>query len=91
MRRLLLLLITVLVLLLAVSLASAQTGEWDLGWHTIDGGGATSAGGSRFSLSGTVGQPDAGRMSGGMYTVLGGFWQPAGPGAYEIYLPLIQR
>ena len=91
MRRPSLLLIEVLVLLLAVSLASAQTGEWDLGWHTVDGGGATSAGGSRFALSGTIGQPDASHISGGVYTVLGGFWQPAGPGAYEIYLPLIQR
>jgi hypothetical protein len=27
-----------------------------------------------YSLSGTIGQPDAGQMSGGNYTLTGGFW-----------------
>lgn len=27
-----------------------------------------------FSVSGTIGQPDAGAMSGGLYAVQGGFW-----------------
>jgi hypothetical protein len=42
-------------------------------WHTIDGGGGTSTG-RGFSLSGTIGQPDAGTMSGGSFTLQGGFW-----------------
>ena len=91
MRRLSLLLIAALVLLVTVSLASAQTGDWDLGWYTVDGGGATSTGGDRFALSGTTGQPDAGHMSGGVYSLHGGFWQPADHGAFEIYLPLIRK
>ena len=42
-------------------------------WFTLDGGGGPSAGGS-FSLNGTIGQPDAGTMSGGSYSLAGGFW-----------------
>lgn len=44
-----------------------------LDWSTIDGGGGKSAGGA-YSVSGTIGQPDAGLMSGGTYTLAGGFW-----------------
>ena len=91
MKRLSLLLTAVLVLMVAVSLASAQTGDWAVGWYTIDGGGATSTDGDRFALSGTTGQPDAGRMSGGGYNLCGGFWQPGDQGAHEIYLPLITK
>lgn len=37
-------------------------------WHTLDGGGV-------FSVCGTLGQPDAGGpMSGGHFSVTGGFW-----------------
>jgi hypothetical protein len=39
----------------------------------VDGGGGTSTGGV-FTVSGTIGQPDAGTMSGGNYTLQGGFW-----------------
>ena len=43
-------------------------------WFTIDGGGGTSTGGV-YQVSGTIGQPDAGpTMSGGNYSVDGGFW-----------------
>ena len=59
------------VLLLAQSVA-AQT--YSIHWHTIDGGGGTSTGGV-YSVSGTMGQPDAGpTMTNGQYTVTGGFW-----------------
>jgi hypothetical protein len=43
--------------------ASAQT--YSIDWSTVDGGG-TSTGGV-YSVSGTLGQPDAGAMSGGDY------------------------
>lgn len=46
----------------------------DLSWHTIDGGGAIRSMGGNFELSGTIGQPDAGRSSGGNLTLTGGFW-----------------
>ena len=47
--------------------------SYSIDWHTIDGGGGTSTGGV-YSVSGTIGQPDAGRMSGGNFTIDGGFW-----------------
>ena len=49
-------------------------GQYSIDWFTIDGGGGTSAGGV-YQVSGTIGQPDAGpTMSGGNYSVDGGFW-----------------
>src|SRR5512140_3492642 len=42
-------------------------------WFRVDGGGGTSVGGG-FSVTGTIGQPDAGALSGGDYTVEGGLW-----------------
>lgn len=84
---------TVLVtiaLLLAVSTALARSG-YDLSWWTVDGGGGIASGGP-YTLTGTIGQPDAGTLTGGDYTLGGGFW---GPGAvtveYKVYLPLVLR
>jgi len=71
------------IILLAVSLlttlpASGQAGgRYILDWSTIDGGGETSSGGS-YTLTGTIGQPDAAYSAGGQYELLGGFW-PGGP------------
>ena len=48
--------------------------SYSIDWHKIAGGGATSTNG-RFFLSGTIGQPDAsGALSGGTYSVTGGYW-----------------
>ncbi len=52
--------------------AGAQT--YTIDWFTIDGGGGTSTGGV-YSLSGTIGQPDAGGpVTAGSYSLVGGFW-----------------
>jgi hypothetical protein len=51
--------------------ATAQS--YSITWYKIAGGGGTSSGGN-YSLSGTIGQPDAGQMSGGGYSLTGGFW-----------------
>jgi hypothetical protein len=49
-------------------------GQYSIDWFKIAGGGGTSTGGV-YSVSGTVGQHDAGNaMSGGNYAVTGGFW-----------------
>jgi hypothetical protein len=54
------------------SLVFAQS--YSIDWYKISGGGGTSTG-SVYSVSGTIGQPDAsGAMSGGNYSVTGGFW-----------------
>jgi hypothetical protein len=48
--------------------------QYSIDWSTIDGGGGTSTGGV-YSVSGTLGQPDAGGpMTNGQYSVTGGFW-----------------
>src|SRR3990172_8848829 len=52
------------------------TDEFDLSWYTIDGGGVMRSTGGDFELSGTIGQPDAGRMASadGVFELTGGFW-----------------
>jgi len=65
------------IMLLMISVASTASGQYELSWSTIDGGGGTSSGGT-YTLTGTIGQPEAGAMSGGPYELLGGFW-PGGP------------
>jgi len=52
---------------------TARAQSYAIDWFTIDGGGGTSTGGV-YSVSGTIGQPDAGIMSGGNYSLTGGFW-----------------
>jgi hypothetical protein len=49
-------------------------GGFDLSWNTIDGGGGTFSTGGAYSLGGTLGQPDAGSLSSGQFTLNGGFW-----------------
>lgn len=52
--------------------AGAQT--YTIDWYKVAGGGGTSTNG-QYSLSGTIGQPDAsGAMTNGSYSVTGGFW-----------------
>jgi hypothetical protein len=86
----------VLLLVLAVicaggSVVQAQTGDgYDLTWNTIDGGGTTSEGGG-YSLVGTIGQPDAGTLVGGKYTLNGGFWTSGWAARAWTYLPLLVR
>ena len=57
--------------------SDSNGGNYEITWSTIDGGGGRSTG-ADFALVGTIGQPDAGEMSGGDYRVHGGFW-PRGP------------
>jgi hypothetical protein len=61
-----------LISLLLFSL-STRAQSFTVDWFTIDGGGGTSTGGV-YSVSGTMGQPDAGKMSGGNFSIDGGFW-----------------
>ncbi len=52
---------------------AALAGSFSVPWYTIDGGGGTSTG-IVYSVSGTIGQPDAGTLSGSTFTIKGGFW-----------------
>ena len=48
--------------------------SYSIDWYKIAGGGGTSTG-ATYQVSGTIGQPDAGgAMSGGNYSLTGGFW-----------------
>jgi hypothetical protein len=72
--------------------AQRDTG-YTLDWWTVDGGGQTAeSDGAGYTLSGTIGQPDADGWSGGGYSLDGGFW---GSGEkvveYTVYLPLVLR
>lgn len=88
MKRRFLILILVFLLLAGASLALAQGGSFTLDWWTVDGGGGTSRDG-RFTLQSTIGQPDAGQMNSGTYTLLSGYWDVSGPN--EVYLPVVLR
>jgi len=59
-------------------LASSVLANLELTWSTVDGGGIINAVGGDFTLSGTIGQPDAGVATGGKSTLIGGFWGVGG-------------
>ena len=55
--------------------AVAQSGgPYAIRSSTIDGGGTSTSSGGAFVLAGTIGQPDAGLLEGGAYSLGGGFW-----------------
>jgi hypothetical protein len=77
--------------LLVASAARAQSGGgYDLSWNAVAGGGYAFSTGGGFSLGGTVGQADAGVLSGGSFTLVGGFWAGAAP-QLKVYLPVLLR
>jgi hypothetical protein len=53
---------------------AAHAQNYTIDWYKVSGGGGTSTGGT-YQVSGTIGQPDAsGAMTGGSYSLTGGFW-----------------
>jgi hypothetical protein len=61
-----------LLFLVTATIAHAQS--YSIDWYKIAGGGGTSTGGT-YTVSGTIGQHDAGGpMTGGNYSLTGGFW-----------------
>jgi hypothetical protein len=53
---------------------SASAQSYSIDWYKVSGGGGTSTGGV-YSVSGTIGQHDAGGpMTGSSYSLAGGFW-----------------
>jgi len=74
--------------LLIPALGFAQS--YTIDWYKVSGGGGTSTGGT-YSVSGTIGQHDAGGpMTGGSYSLTGGFWSLIAvvqtPGAPTLYI-----
>lgn len=94
MRRLIFTAVFTLALLALVSLALAQSGQLEIPWFTVDGGGAAVSTGEDFALSGTLGQPDASASSGEVFGLRGGFWGAvtvSGAPARAVYLPLVLK
>ena len=62
------------VCFLAATGLPALAQSYSIGWFKISGGGGTSTG-AAYQVSGTIGQQDAGgTLSGGYYSLTGGFW-----------------
>jgi hypothetical protein len=74
--------IVLFVVATAVAMTAFAGSPFDVSRYTIDGGGVlfSASNDGTFVLSGTIGQPDAGFMTGGDFTLTGGFWygQPLG-------------
>jgi hypothetical protein len=92
----LILLLTCFILLHSAFCLRVQGQSYSVDWYKIAGGGGTSTGGpvtgtNYYSVSGTIGQPDAsGAMTGGNYALTGGFWSLVDvvqtPGAPTLYI-----
>jgi len=62
------------LLALGALVVPIQAQPFYITWYTVAGGGGTSTGGV-YSVSGTIGQPEAGGpLTGGNYSLTGGFW-----------------
>jgi hypothetical protein len=84
-----LLFVVCMVCLMTFGVVLAQSGGvFEMHRSSVNGGGGTSAGGT-FMLSGAAGQADAGKVTGGDFTIWGGFFQPAS--LNTIYLPAVLR
>jgi hypothetical protein len=85
-------LVLIVLLLLSVSAAAvlAAVDAFSLDWWSVDGGGETSTGGG-YSMSGIIGQVDAGILSGGGYTLSGGFLDGALLNLTMNYLPFVGK
>jgi hypothetical protein len=63
-----------LILVLGLLAPALQAQNYSIDWYKVSGGGGVSTGGI-YQVSGTIGQPDAsGEMTGGGYSLTGGFW-----------------
>lgn len=76
--------------LVLASCVGALAQSYSIDWYKISGGGGTSTG-ATYTVSGTIGQHDAGGpMTGGTYSLTGGFWAIIAvlqsPGAPTLYV-----
>jgi hypothetical protein len=71
--------------------ASPLQSGYDLSWWTVDGGGGTWSSGGGYRLGATIGQPDAGDLSGGACNLCGGYWCGLETVLHRVYLPLVLR
>jgi hypothetical protein len=78
------------LLLVSLPVLAQSGGGYDLSWSTVDGGGHTFSAGGSYTLGGSLGQPDAGLLSGGVYVLGGGFWSGGAQSAaaHTLFLPI---
>jgi hypothetical protein len=67
-------------LLMVLGLVPTLADDFEMARSTIDGGGVVRSTGGDFELSGTIGQPDAGTLTGEGFELNGGFWFPLATG-----------
>lgn len=89
--RLVCLVLVILLGLFAVSAVVAQGAGYTLDWFVLAGGGQASGG--AYTLDSVTGQGTAGALSGGAYSLTGGFLPVDTPGqsASQLYLPAVMR
>jgi hypothetical protein len=82
--------VAAVALALAVGLlAGTRAAEMlTIDWWSADGGGNRSGSGA-YVVEGTIGQMDAGALSGGSFTLAGGYWAAAIP--RSTYLPIVRK
>jgi hypothetical protein len=62
------------VIFYLVAACGVRAQSYSIDWYMVAGGGGTSSNG-QYSVSGTIGQPDAsGALTGGSYSLTGGYW-----------------
>jgi len=89
---LILLLAVLLVAGAGITIAAGQTGDgYNLEWNVVSSSGSVSS--TAFpphALSGSAGQPEAGgAMTGGNYSLTGGFWAAIQP--LTVYIPAVRK
>lgn len=71
--------------------AQSALATYAIEWYTIDSGGGMNSSGGTYTLSGTIGQHDAGSpMESGTFDLNGGFWAGA-EARYTIAVPIASR
>lgn len=90
-------LIVIVLLISSISFISAKnSGNYDIPWHTIAGGGGNSKN-SNYEVTGTIGQAIVGFSKNETYSVGSGFWNAntslgtTGDTEYSIFLPIVIR
>ena len=64
---------TTIAILMAAADTVARAQNYGVEWATVAGGGGTSTAGV-YTVTGTIGQADAGRLNSSDFTIDGGFW-----------------
>lgn len=89
-RKLIITAVALLLLFTTVTAFAQSSGAYDLSWSSVGGGGGASSGGNYAVLS-TLSQPDASTLSGGAYTLSGGFLAGSVTASFKVYLPAILK